>query len=168
MWSTSSSGEIPWAETSHRVTSTTPGWMLITSRANPRVKALRALRERSERSATGLFMAEGAVVIRAAIAAAAEIETLIVVPSRMSAEDIAVLEAGAAAARDVLELDAAAFDSMTFRADPAALAATVHRRHDSLPATPAGERSWLLVNAIQHPGNIGTLIRNSDAAGGAG
>jgi TrmH family RNA methyltransferase len=142
--------------------------MLISSRANPRIKSIRALRDRRERDLTGLFLAEGARIVAAALASGAAIDTLIVVPSRLTAEEMAIVERAAAVSGSVLEVDQGVFDSLAFREDPGMVAAVVQRRHDQLPVAASGERSWVAVHQVQHPGNLGTLVRNSDAAGGAG
>jgi TrmH family RNA methyltransferase len=57
---------------------------------------------------------------------------------------------------------------VSFRGDPDSLGAVVRQRHDALPDQPAGEMAWVAVHDIQHPGNLGTLIRTCDAAGGSG
>ena len=53
---------------------------LISSRHNAHIKQIRHLFNRRERERTGLFFADGLRVVAEAIAAGAEIETLIVVP----------------------------------------------------------------------------------------
>ena len=54
--------------------------MLISSLSNPRVKQIRALRQRKEREATGLFFAEGIRIVTEAAQLHAGIETLVVAP----------------------------------------------------------------------------------------
>jgi RNA methyltransferase, TrmH family len=143
--------------------------VLISSRANPRVREIRSLRDRKERERSGLFLAEGARVLAEALRADAEIETLIVAPDRLSATETALAQEAAGRARGVLELTPAVFDAIAFREDEQqALAAVVRRRPDRLPAEPLGELCWVAVHAIQHPGNLGTLVRICDAVGGAG
>ncbi len=141
----------------------------ITSRANSRIKAIRALRNKHERDRGGVFFAESARLVRAALEAAAQIEAVVVVAERLktAAERDAIARARKAGA-EVLEVSAEVYDSLSFRGDPDSMGAVVRRRHDPLPASPAGELSWVAVHEIQHPGNLGTLIRTSEAAGGAG
>src|SRR5438874_4293940 len=133
--------------------------MLISSRANPRVKEIRALRDRKERARLGLFLAEGAPVLTEALRANAEIETLVVAPANLSPAEIAVAQQAAARAGSVLEVTPEVFATVVFREDEQqALAAVVRRRRDSLPEEPLSELCWVAVHAIQHPGNLGTLV----------
>jgi len=142
---------------------------LISSRANQRVKAIRALRNKGERERTSLFLAEGARLVAEALRTGAAIEAVVVVAERLagSTERQTVAQARKTGA-EIIEVSAGVYDSLSFRGDPDSLAAVVRRRHDSLPEAPAGELSWVAVHEIQHPGNLGTLIRTCDAAGGAG
>jgi TrmH family RNA methyltransferase len=140
----------------------------ITSRANPRVKDIRALRNRRERERTGLFLAEGVRVVREGLRASAAIETLLVVEERVSVEERKLVDAASSAGAEVVEVSAPVYDSLSFRGDPDSVAAVVRQRHDILPDSAANDLSWTAVDGIQHPGNLGTLIRTSDAAGGAG
>ena len=142
--------------------------MLISSRANPQVKAIRALRNRHERDRSGLFLAEGGRLLQEALRADAAIETLIVAPERMSKDDSRIAQETARKAASVIEVTPDVFDAISFRDDSQALAVVVQRRIDVLPESPLSERCWLAVHEVQHPGNLGTLMRNSDAVGGAG
>jgi RNA methyltransferase, TrmH family len=142
---------------------------LITSKANAQIKAIRALRNRHERDRSGLFFAESARVVAEAIRAGAEIEAVVVVAERLASQaERDVIAKARAAGASVLEVAADVYDSISFRGDPDSLAGVVRQHRDELPATPSGELSWVAVHEIQHPGNLGTLIRTSDAAGGAG
>jgi TrmH family RNA methyltransferase len=142
---------------------------IITSKANNQVKAIRALRNKRERDRTGLFLAEGARIVSEALRTDAAIETLVVVPERLAAagerETIARARASGAA---IIEVTGEVYDSLSFRDDPDSMAAVIRRRYDALPATHQGELCWVAVHEIQHPGNLGTLLRTCDAAGGAG
>lgn len=141
----------------------------ITSKANAQVKAVRALRNRRERDRTGAFFAEGVRLVAGALNAGATIETVFVVADRLrDGSERDLLSAAHRGGAEVIEVSAEVYDSLTFREDPDSMGAVVRRRHDALPPVAKGERSWVAVHEIQHPGNLGTLIRTSAAAGGAG
>jgi TrmH family RNA methyltransferase len=142
---------------------------LITSKANERIKAVRALRNKRERHRSGVFFAESARLVMAAVGAGAGLEAVLVVPERLreDAERDTIAKARAAGA-EIIEVAADVYDSVSFRGDPDSMGAVVRRRHDSLPGRASGELSWVAVHEVQHPGNLGTLVRTSDAAGGAG
>ncbi|HXH23268.1 MAG TPA: RNA methyltransferase [Dehalococcoidia bacterium] len=142
---------------------------LITSRANERIKAIRALRNKRERERAGVFFAESARLVAAAVGAGASIEAVLVVPERLRDQsERDVIAAARRAGAEIVEVSAEVYDSVSFRGDPDSMGAVIHQRRDTLPARPAGELSWVAVHEVQHPGNLGTLIRTSDAAGGAG
>ena len=55
------------------------------------------------------------------------------------------------------------------RDGPQGLGAVLRQRTESLDqATPGGELYWVALDAAQDPGNIGAILRTSDAVGGAG
>ena len=58
---------------------------VITSPRNPVIKQIRALYRRSERERSGLFVAEGPRVVRAALEAGVDSASLIVAPALLSA-----------------------------------------------------------------------------------
>ncbi len=141
---------------------------MITSRANERVKQVRALRNRHERDRTGLFFAEGARVLRAALEFDAQIEQAVVAPERLAADERIVLEALSAKHLPLLEVTPAVFDSLSFREEAQSIGAVVHQRWETLSSETAGRRCWVALHDIQHPGNLGTIIRTNDAIGGDG
>jgi TrmH family RNA methyltransferase len=140
--------------------------VLISSRNNPRVKQIRALRDRKERDRTSLFLAEGSRLVRDAIETEAGIETLIVVTERLGAGDPVLIDAAVAAGAEVLEVTPAVYSTIATREDPQALAAVCWQQWQSLGD--AGRRCWVALHDIQHPGNLGTIIRTNDAIGGDG
>ena len=70
------------------------------------------------------------------VKAGAVIETLVVVPDHLTAANRNIAEAAAEVAKDVLEVTADVYDVLSFREDSQPLAATVLRRHDTLPERP--------------------------------
>jgi TrmH family RNA methyltransferase len=143
--------------------------VLISSRANERVKAIRGLQDRRARDQTGTFFAEGHRVLGAALAAGAVIEQGVVCEERLSPDDAAV--ANELANRDVpiLEVTGPVFDALSYREEGQAVGAVVRQSWETLGADTAdGARCWVALHDIGHPGNLGTIIRCNDAIGGDG
>jgi len=161
---------------------------VVVGRTNKRVAAVRRLRGRREREETGLFWAEGIRVVLEAIETGAAVETLVVAPdllrSRVAREAAA---AAAAAGTPCLVVSADVFRSLSVKEGPQGLGAVVRQRWSRLdelipdrrPATAATERPapaalsateplFVALVAVQDPGNLGTIIRTCDAAGGWG
>ena len=142
--------------------------MLITSRANERVKAVRALRDRKERDASGTFFAEGSRLMQAALDCGAAIEQVIVAPDRLTQADEQLLDAITERHLPLLEVTPQVFDSLSFREEAQSLGAVVRQEWESLAQVTETKRCWLALPEIQHPGNLGTVVRCCDAIGGDG
>jgi TrmH family RNA methyltransferase len=142
---------------------------VITSRANARVKAIRALaRGRRQRDATGLFFAEGERLLRMAIEAGAAIETLVAVPERLDAGGREVVAKVVGGGAELLEVTAFVFDSLSFREEPSSMGAVIRQRRDTLADAAGRPGPWVALTEVRHPGNLGTVVRTCDGAGGSG
>ena len=137
--------------------------MLITSRANERVKQLRALRNHRERDATASFLAEGARLVQAALDHEAGIEVVVAAPERLSPQESALLEQMEARGLPRLEVSGEVFDSFSFREEQQAIAVVAQQRYEKLLPSTRGQRCWVALQDVQHPGNLGTIIRCCDA-----
>src|SRR5690348_2194733 len=142
--------------------------MLISSRANERVKAIRALRDKKARDATGTFFAEGARLVDAALATGAAIELAVIAPDRLDDRDETLALRIADANVPVLEVTGEVFDSLGYREEDQALGIVVKQRWEKLGEATGAKRCWVALHDIQHPGNLGTIIRDNDAIGGDG
>ena len=140
--------------------------MIVSSRSNERVKQVRVLRDRRGRDATGAFFAEGERVLRAALTADATIEQVVIAPERLSDGESDLAAALERRGLPVLEVTPPVFDALTLREESQAIGAVVQQRWQTL--TNAGHRCWVALHDIQHPGNLGTIIRTCDAVGGDG
>ncbi len=130
--------------------------MVITSRTNERIKAVRALQQHKERQKTGLHLIEGSKLVWDAFASGAQIETV------YAAEGVAV-----PAAPEVVTVTESVLESISTQKTPQGLLAVV-RTPDV--ACPDRYPSGLIValDRLQDPGNLGTILRTADALGAAG
>jgi TrmH family RNA methyltransferase len=138
---------------------------LITSRANSRVKAARALGEAKERRRTGLFLDEGEDSLRAALAAGiAPVEAF--VDDDLGSDRIA--EELAAAGTTVLRCTTGVMAALSSLSH-ASRAVGVLRAGDLPPlivGSPASEVG-LHLHGVSDPGNLGTLLRSAQGFGPA-
>jgi TrmH family RNA methyltransferase len=144
--------------------------MLISSTSNPRIKAIRALRQRKERERTGLFFVEGIRIVGEAAQCDAPITTL-VIGSEWLKSDFAneLVEAQRKRGVECLEVTREVFESLSRKEGPQGLGAIAHQRWEQLDELRlASELCWMALDATQDPGNIGAMLRTSDAVGGAG
>lgn len=149
---------------------------VITSLQNPRVKHLVRLRDRRPRDEAGLFLVEGYRQILRALDKSIKISELYFCPEWYpGAQDNEqeLLERAVETGARVYRMSKEAFAKVAYRERPDGLLAVVPQwkhgieRLDQILAqldstTPP---FLLVVEAIEKPGNLGTILRSADAAG---
>ena len=144
---------------------------VITSLTNERVKAIRALEMRKVRKETGLFVAEGAAIIVTARDRGFVPETLLY---QVGSSDAGIarglvawaLKAGA----EVLEVSAQVLAKLASKDNPQTMLAVFKQKFAAppKPASVAKDATWLALEEVRDPGNLGTIIRTCDAVGVTG
>jgi RNA methyltransferase, TrmH family len=142
--------------------------VIVSSRSNDRVKAIRALREKKQRDATGTFFAEGFRLVKAGLQTGAVFEQVVLAPERLTQDEAELVEALEELGVPMLEVTPDLFDVIAFREEAQSIGAVVRQRWEPLEAVAETRRCWLALHEVQHPGNLGTLIRTCDAIGGDG
>lgn len=139
----------------------------ISSLQNPRIKQLVKLRDRRPRDEAGVFLVEGYREIRRALEKKIALHELYFSPSWfLGVNEPALLDAAEKAGAQLFELSAEAFAKIAYRERPDGLLAVAPQWQRALtdlalPANPF----LLVVEAIEKPGNLGTILRSADAAG---
>jgi TrmH family RNA methyltransferase len=142
----------------------------ITSRANPKIKQARALRQRKEREASGLFLVEGITHVAAAIEAGATVEYICYAPALLASAFANDLIAQAAA-RNIAcyPTSPEVFEALSEKENPAGLIAVVRKPISNLKSLISNLQSWYVaLVSPQDPGNIGAILRTIDAVGASG
>jgi TrmH family RNA methyltransferase len=139
----------------------------IVSLQNPRVKQLVKLRDRRDRDAAGVFLVEGFREIGRALDRGVVPVELYVAPEWfLGGNEPALIARAAAAGAQVCELSREAFAKVAYRDRPDGLLAVVPQWRTSLADLPrVADPLVLVVEAIEKPGNLGTILRSADAAG---
>jgi len=140
---------------------------LITSLQNPRVKNLVKLRDRRHRDDTGHFLIEGYRELSRALAREVPIREIYYAPEWFLGEnELPMLVAAEQKGINLFELSKGAFQKCSYRDRPDGLIGVAEQRRLSLQDLVLGPNPFLLVcEKIEKPGNLGTLLRGSDAAG---
>ena len=136
----------------------------ITSRDNPNIRLFRRLSaSRKDRRETGLFAAEGLRLCREAMAAEVGLETLLYTGEAESkwGGEIARLRASAKETLCIAE-PLAEYISDT-RTPQGVFCICRIPRERSVSFVPAGR--YLLLDGLQDPGNLGTIVRSAEAFG---
>jgi TrmH family RNA methyltransferase len=140
--------------------------MRITSPDNPVVRRLRRLSDsaRACREA-GRTLAEGLHVIEAALAAGVPIHTIATrgPASTAAAELVERIEAAGAPGLKRIELGAALYDAIAPVEHGAGVLAEI--AIPGVDESPLSTEDAVFLDAVQDPGNVGTLLRTAAAAG---
>lgn len=139
----------------------------ITSTTNPQIKDLVRLRDRRHRDQSGTFVVEGYRAVSRALDAELEFERLYICPELfLGPNEDQLIDRVSATGTPVIEVAAEPFRKAAYRDRPEGLLA-VARQFDTtidgldLPKDPL----VLVVESIEKPGNLGTMLRTADAAG---
>jgi TrmH family RNA methyltransferase len=140
----------------------------ITSHRNPRVKYLRSLRLRKYRQREGHFLVDGIRIVEEALTQGAPVETLVYAPDLLVSDRAQALVEAVDPER-CLALSGEVFRNLSDRDQPQGIAALVRIEDRPLGAIPLSEQMLVLIACqLRDPGNLGSIIRTADAAGGAG
>ncbi len=144
--------------------------MIISSITNSRIKYIRSLTHRQEREQTRLFFIEGIRIVAEAIQLHAEIDTLVYAPTLLKSQfGMELVRQQEQEGITCLEVSTDVFKSLSTKDGPQGLGAVVGQRWEQLDSIQGDEGlCWVALNAAQDPGNIGTILRTSDAVGCAG
>jgi RNA methyltransferase, TrmH family len=139
----------------------------ITSLQNPRVKQLVRLRDRRPRDEAGVFLVEGYREIRRALEKNVRLAELYFSPEWFLGEnESALIEQARSAGAQLFELSKEAFGKVAYRERPDGLLAVAPQWKRALSDLKLRSAPFVLVvEAIEKPGNLGTILRSADAAG---
>ncbi|SSC65598.1 TrmH family RNA methyltransferase [Ciceribacter selenitireducens] len=142
----------------------------ITSLANPIIKDIKALSLKKTRDETKSFMAEGLKLVIDALDLGWTIRTLIYSKGAKGKPLVEKVAARTVAAGGlVLEVSEKVMASVTRRENPQMVAGVFEQRWKSLKVVrPSGSETWVALDRVRDPGNLGTIIRTADAAGASG
>lgn len=133
---------------------------LIQSRDNPFFKSLKRLAESGrERRKTGQTLLDGVHLVEAYEAAFGPVETLLVAESALVSGEVARFVEG----RETVVLADALMRDLGLVDTPSGLLALIRMPHAT--ATVNRKKDAILIDGVQDPGNVGTLLRTAAAAG---
>ncbi len=138
---------------------------IIRSLQNERVKGCVKLRERRCRDRSGQFLIEGYRELTRAIQAGKVIEILFICPALFLGENERVLiDKMEEDAVDVVECSVDVFRKMSYRDRPDGLLAVAPQMTGTVDDISfSGTPFCVVAEAIEKPGNLGTILRSSDA-----
>ena len=139
----------------------------LTSIRNPKVKRAAKLRDRRDRDRAGLFLIEGYRELLRAVDGGHLIETLFYCPALfLGSNEAALIERVRQGGAALHSCSRAVFEKLSYRDRPDGLLAVAPQGYSCLDELALRSEPLLLVaEAIEKPGNLGTLLRCADAVG---
>ena len=136
----------------------------ITSLQNPKIKDAVKLRERRDRDRTGLFLIEGYRELKRAVDAKRKLEMVFYCPELFlgtNERDLII-----ASCVNAYPCTPEVFAKLSYRDRPDGILAIAPQQHLGLKDLKLSSNPFLLIaEGIEKPGNLGSILRSSDAAG---
>ena len=142
----------------------------ITSLANPIIKDIKALAQKKHRDESRTFMAEGLKLVLDALELGWTIRTLIYSKAAKGKPPVEQAAARTVASGGlVLEVSEKVMASITRRDNPQMVTGIFDQRWTQLSSIrPERNQTFVALDRVRDPGNLGTIIRTADAAGASG
>ncbi|HEY0121363.1 MAG TPA: RNA methyltransferase [Rhizobium sp.] len=142
----------------------------VTSLANPIIKDIKALTNKKSREESGAFLAEGLKLVIDALELGWTIRTLVYAKAAKGKPLVEQVAAKTVAAGGlVLEVSEKVIASITRRDNPQMVVGIFDQRWWPLrDVRPKPGETWVALDRVRDPGNLGTIIRTADAAGASG
>lgn len=143
---------------------------VITSASNPRIVAARKLRLRKYRQEARLFLVEGLQILHMALDAGASAREVFFCEEQFAGnEAAALLERFRRGGALLCRVAPRVMETLSEREEPQGIVATFPIPTPSLHDLKlTGHELVIVVDRLQDPGNLGTLIRTADAVAAAG
>lgn len=142
----------------------------VTSLSNPIIKDIKNLTQKKGREESGTFMAEGLKLVIDALELGWTIRTLVYAKAAKGkplVEQAAVKTVASGGL--VLEVSEKVISSITRRDNPQMVVGIFDQKWKPLrDIRPAAGETYVALDRVRDPGNLGTIIRTADAAGASG
>lgn len=136
----------------------------ITSASNPFIKEIKSLHDKKGRRNLGAFLLEGTRLIEDALGSGASIRCFVVADT-FAEKSPKLLEKAAGKASRVYALPDELFARVSETQTPQGIMAVVDIPHYGMEAVLLGHSRIMVLENLQDPGNLGTIIRSADACG---
>lgn len=138
--------------------------MTITSKDNETIKHVRKLKEKKYRDEYGEYIIEGIRLINEAIEEKAKIKTILVCDNCNKIDKINQNSMYEVAKQNCLYVDEKVFNAITDVQNPQGILAVVEKKSTEKEID-YNEEVIVVLDDIQDPGNIGTILRTLDSIG---
>lgn len=141
--------------------------MHITSLQNPKIKNAVKLKERKRRDETGCFLIEGYRELTRAHQGGVHVQILFICPKLfLSSNEQTLIDSLNNAGTEIFACPEHVFKKLSYRDRPDGLLAIAKQMQKGLQDLVLKPNPFIIVaEAIEKPGNLGTILRSADAAG---
>ena len=143
----------------------------IYSLQNPKVKNAFKLTDRKHRNETGRFLIEGYRELKRAVAGGVVIETLFICPKLfLGSNEGALIDQVSETNAEIIVCSEPVFQKLSYRDRPDGLICVAIQMQKTIKDLIANlglkkDPFLIVAEAIEKPGNLGTILRSADAAG---
>ncbi len=141
----------------------------ITSKENSTVKYLRSLSDPRQRKKERAFLIESIKMVEEALRGGAEVKMLVAAPSLVQRHGKSILKLAESRSVDILWISEKIIDSVAETKTPQPVMAVMQmKEHSENELIVHGSKLIVIGHQLQDPGNLGTIIRTSEAVNAAG
>lgn len=138
--------------------------MIITSKDNETIKHIRKLKEKKYRDEYGEYIVEGIKLINEAIEEKQEVKTIIICDNCNKTDEINQSSLYEVAKHKCIYVDEKVFHSITEVQNPQGILAVIGKQSNKAEID-FSEDVIVVLDDIQDPGNLGTILRTVDSVG---
>lgn len=136
---------------------------VITSKDNEQIKQIRKLKDKKYREEMGLFMVEGIKTVNEAIAEEADIQTIVICDDSNEQGELKQKMLYEVAKYNIIYVNQRVFEYISEVMHPQGILAVIKKKEES--EINYKEDLIVVLDNIQDPGNLGTIIRTVDSIG---
>lgn len=137
---------------------------VITSRDNEQIKKIRKLKDKKYRDEMGLYVVEGIKTVNEAIAENADIQTIVICDDSNEQEELKQKMLYTVSKFDILYVNESVFEAISHVMHPQGILAVIKKK-EKAEEIKLDEDVIVILDDIQDPGNLGTIIRTVDSCG---
>lgn len=140
--------------------------MKITSIHNQKILALRQLYKNNERKNSEVFLAEGKKEVLRGINSGFDVIAIYYSSEILNKRDFSGIISSLKKESEIFDIDKKVYEKIAYRTDTEGVIAMFKKKQFSLEQIKVGDKDiFLVLEAIEKPGNLGAVLRTADAAG---